>query len=158
MASFAGDLLSAAQLDNIAGVGEEALNATSDTDSSAWTTSTHVLTNLVGTLTTTNAGIYRVEADIHIQSSGIGYMTAGLAFKQGGAVSASDPLCGGPQTARASESGAVYEKHLSGRFVAAATTTYGVGVVGWVATGGIGGFMRGNASIHINRLYVTRVG
>lgn len=155
--SYAGDRLSAAQLTFIAGIGEEALNVTADTDSSSWNSSTKVLTNLVGTFTAVDDGIYDVDAFASVTSSGITYATLGIVFKQGGAAAGTDALCGGPATHRLGETGAVYAMALSGRFVATANSTYGVAVVGWIALGGATVNLDGGAHA-VNRLRVTRSG
>ena len=157
--AYAGDRVSAAQQTFIAGIGEEALNLTFDTNSATWNTGTHVLSNMVGTYTAVNAGIYDVTAEAHVQATGAAtYGTLGIAFRQGGAAVNTDPLCGGPAAHRLETVGAPYHMTLSGRIVASANTTMGIAVVGWIGLGGATVGIVGAAATHINHLKVVRIG
>lgn len=154
---FAGQIVTADDLEDAAEIGKMVADFTATTDSSTWNSSTKVLTNLATTFTARDAGKYLVTAKATIAMSAAAYATMGLVYKQGGAAVATDTLIDG-STSRADSAGAIWEIVSIGTFTATASGTYGVAAVGWMALGAATGNLDGDASHAINRLTVERVG
>jgi hypothetical protein len=130
-------------------------------DSSGWTTSTRVVTNVAGIFTAIQNAEYEVTIRANvIHDTGAKWCTAGIAVHDGGPVTAADvPISS--VTEFADTGGAVRNCSHSETFVAATSGTYGVAIVGWIALG-----TGGTAKLHgtavasgfTNGLTVKRVG
>lgn len=158
VAAFAGDKVSAAHFNNIAGIGEEALEVTTDVNSATWNGTTMVLTNLAGTFTASADAKYRVEFHGQIQSGGTA-ATPGLflVYQQGSAATISSTICGRGLD-RYDHTGVILERNCVGSFVATATGTYGVALLGSNPGGETAVIaVYGAPTTAINRLTVTRV-
>jgi hypothetical protein len=155
MTIYAGQIVTASQLNSELEIGKMVLDVTATSDSASWNSSTKVLTNLVGTFTATAAGKYEVRAKVGVEQSAAAYATIGLVYKQGGAAVATDTQIDGTTT-RVAES-ALYTETAVGTFTAGVAGTYGVAVVGWIALGAATMNLGGDSSHSINRLTVSRV-
>lgn len=158
---FAGDRVSAAQLTNIANIGEEVLDVTADTDSAGWNSTTPVLTNLFGTFAAIAGHKYKAEVFASVTgTSAIGYLTINIVMKEGGAAVATDTKLDAARTTRVGEIGGIYNMSCCGRFTAGTTTTIGLAVIGYRKVAGTttNGNLHGLADQSVNRLHVTRIG
>jgi len=158
MVLFAGQIVTATQLNSELEIGTVLLNVTANTNSSTWNSATKVLTNLLGTFTAVAGGVYMAECKAAIQG-GATVVTTGLVitFKQGGAAGIADTVCGG-QPLRISEATAIVGHSVDGSFTASVAGTYGVAVCGWNPGGDTSVCkLFGDSGFSINRLTVTRV-
>jgi hypothetical protein len=156
MTFFAGQVPTADELNDAVEIGKMLLDVTATTDSSSWTTSTKVLTNLTGSFTARAGAKYKIRIDASVSITGTAYATLGAVFKQGGAAVATDTLCGSGTTI-ANVTGGIFRVGLDGTFTAGVAGTYGVACVGWFAIGSATAQLDGDASHAINRITVERV-
>lgn len=157
MVFFAGQIVTADQMNDAAEVGETLLNVTATSDSATWNSATKVLTNLFGTFTGRAGGEYEIDVRASVTINGTAYATLGTVYKEGGAAVATDTLCGSGTTL-ANVSGGVFYLAIKGKFTAVATGPIGVACVGWVAIGSVTSVNLDGSSTHeINRLTVKRV-
>lgn len=156
MALFAGQIVTAAELNSELEIGKMVLDVTATSDSSTWNTSTKVLTNLTGSFTATAGGKYEARVKTNVVGLAATYATIGLVYKQGGAAVATDTQMDG-STSRIETGTATYTLTGIGTFTAGVAGTYGIAVVGWIAVGGSTVNLDGDSSYAINRLTVKRV-
>jgi hypothetical protein len=127
--------------------------------STAWTSATKVLTNVVCSFTGVAGAKYEVIANVTWTCATASNQDAiGIAWKAG-TLAATDALAGvvGPRT---HPDGTGYNTTtIYGTLTAAVSGTHNVGVVGWKPTGNTGSsLLRANGTWAINRITVKRVG
>lgn len=155
----AGEDLTAAKLNLIAGIGSRVLRVKTTTDSSTWNSATKVVTNLAGTFTPDAIGsIYTCWVTGTINCTTVSQTALGIAWRDGGAIVAGStvestvaPRC---ETATGLTGFAIVSE-----FTVASTNVHGVGVLGWHPTGDTGvAKLLGNATYSINSLIVCKTG
>lgn len=157
---FAGEIPTVDELNDMAGIGEEVLDVTADTDSAVWNSTTKVLTNLTGAFSAIAGHKYlvTVRASVNNSVNALGYLNIGVVMKEGGAAVGTDTLLDGPAQTRSNELGGIYNMVSINRFTAGTTTTIGLAVVGWRFAGSNAGNLYGVANQNVNRMHVTRIG
>lgn len=156
---FAGQIPTAAELEDAVQVGEMVLDVSATTDSSVWTNATKVITNLSGTFSAVAGAKYRADCRAAVTHDTTGrYVMLAIYIKNGGIPANTDTQISA--TGEYIEAAAVVRNadHF-GTFTTASSATYGVAVFGWTLSGSSGnGKLHGATTDFINRLTVTRVG
>lgn len=123
-----------------------------------WASSTKVDAGIKGTFTVVSGGIY--EADIRVHGAnavGGNYATVGLIVKSGGLPGAGDTQISACSSQVPTNNGVVNLSHKA-TFAAISSGTYGIGLFGWIHSGGAGtGTIYATSTGFSNKLMVKRI-
>lgn len=156
---FAGDIPSAEDFNDVAGIGEMVADVSGTSDSSTWNSATKVLTNMVAAFTAPSSGIkYVVHGLMNWSCAAASDQIAlGLVWKQG-TVAATDTLFAASAPRSHPDATGFNCTPVYGTFTTLASGSHEVGVIGWMPTGDTGVTkLEGDASFSINKLTVVRV-